>query len=122
VDLSHDPEVIEKYDKDPLVRKFGTLKGLSDMLTQGAALSDKYYKNWPTNLPLLMLHGDADGSTSPKASREFFDKLDVKDKHYSSYPGGYHEIHNEPGGVADKFINECIWWVEGRASFERQKL
>ncbi len=41
-DLSHDPEVIEKYDKDPLVRKFGTLKGLSDMLTQVTTFSRLY--------------------------------------------------------------------------------
>ncbi|KAF8328238.1 lysophospholipase [Cantharellus anzutake] len=123
-DLSHDPVVVEKYDNDPLVRKFGTLKGVTDMLNQGAALVDKHYVNWPERLPLLILHGDADGSTSPRASKEFFDKLKAKVKHYSSYPGAYHEIHNEPGGVSDKSINECISWVEVQTSNsqEQQKL
>ena len=25
---------------------------------------------------------------------------------------GYHELHNEPDGVAEKFTDECIAWVE----------
>ena len=27
---------------------------------------------------------------------------------------GYHELHNEPNGVKDRFIDECISWVEAR--------
>jgi acylglycerol lipase len=26
--------------------------------------------------------------------------------------GGYHELHNEPDGVKEKLIEECITWVE----------
>ena len=41
---------------------------------------------------------------------------------YSYYPfflllsekDGYHELHNEPNGVKDRFIDECISWVEAR--------
>ncbi len=31
-------------------------------------------------------------------------------------------MHNKPDGVADKFVNECILWVEEHGSFEQQKL
>jgi alpha-beta hydrolase superfamily lysophospholipase len=31
-----------------------------------------------------------------------------------SWQDGYHELHNEPDGVANKFLDECIQWAEGR--------
>ena len=26
--------------------------------------------------------------------------------------GGYHELHNEPDGVKEKFTDECATWAE----------
>jgi acylglycerol lipase len=50
--------------------------------------------------------------TSPKASELFHQRVPAKDKKISIYQGGYHELHNEPDGVKEKLIEECITWVE----------
>ena len=31
---------------------------------------------------------------------------------------GFHELHNEPSPVKEKFIDECISWVEARVRTE----
>ena len=62
-----------------------------------------------------MVHGDQDEVCSIHATRNFFEKITVKDNAtLSVYPGGYHELHNEPDGVAEKFVDELIVWTEAR--------
>ncbi|KAI0258480.1 lysophospholipase [Gloeopeniophorella convolvens] len=53
---------------------------------------------------------------SVDAAKEFCEKLPAKDKNISVYEGGYHELQNEPDGVREKFVDECIAWVEARAA------
>ncbi|KAI6046316.1 alpha beta-hydrolase [Pisolithus marmoratus] len=119
-DLSHDQAVDEAYLKDPLVKQVGSLKGISDMLDGGENLLRKDYAHWPENLPvrrfkllcLLLAHGSEDKITSHKASEQFYNAVPAQVKHLSIYPGGFHELHNEPNGVKEQLINECITWVE----------
>ena len=59
-----------------------------------------------------MVQGDKDEVCSIDASRKFFEKIEVKDKTLSVYPDGYHELHNEPDGVAEKFVDELVAWVQ----------
>lgn len=33
-----------------------------------------------------------------------------------SLQNGFHELHNEPDGVKERLIEECIGWVEKRVS------
>ncbi|KAI0919099.1 hypothetical protein AcW1_003438 [Taiwanofungus camphoratus] len=110
--LSHDPAVNDAVSKDPLFKERGTLRGLADMLGAGEQLLWNDYRNWPKNLPVLILHGTDDKVTSCTASEEFFNKLDAEDKKLSLYPDAYHELSNEPNGVKEKFIDECISWVQ----------
>lgn len=110
-DLTHDQAVNEAYLKDPLVKQQGTLKGISDMLDGGEALL-KDYVNWPADLPVLLVHGTEDKVTSCIATEQFFQKLPAKDKTFTPYPGGYHELQSEPNGVKEKLVEECISWVE----------
>lgn len=111
-DISHDEAVNEAYLKDPLVKQMGSLRGISDMLDGGEGLLRKDYARWPKNLPLLLVHGSADKVTSHKASEEFYNAVPAEVKHFSSYPDGFHELHNEPNGVKEQLINECITWIE----------
>jgi len=111
-DLCHDPAVVAAFEKDPLIGSYSTIKAVSDMLEEGKALAEKNYKKWPTELPILILHGDADKVTSHIASEKFYIDIKANDKHYSVYPGAYHEVHNEPDGVGTRFVDECITWVE----------
>jgi acylglycerol lipase len=110
--LSHDKTIGEEYAKDPLVKQIGSLRGVSDMLDGGEHLLHTDYARWPTDLPVLFIHGSDDKVTSPKASELFHQRVPAKDKKISIYQGGYHELHNEPDGVKEKLIEECITWVE----------
>ena len=66
--LSHDAEIVEAYDVDPLVhgrisvRLFVTVVDAGEWALEHAA-------SFP--LPLLLMHGTADRVTSAEASREF---------------------------------------------------
>ncbi|KAL4068655.1 Alpha/Beta hydrolase protein [Scleroderma yunnanense] len=111
-DISHDQAVNEAYMKDPYVIQAGSLKGLSDMLDGGENLLRKDYVRWPKQLPLLLVHGSEDKVTSFKASEQFHGVLAADDKHFSAYTNGFHELHNEPDGVKERLIEECITWVE----------
>ncbi|EIN06778.1 lysophospholipase [Punctularia strigosozonata HHB-11173 SS5] len=117
-DLTHDPVVNDSYSTDPLVYEKGTLRQLRDMLNHGEQLLWNDYKDWPKDLPVLLIHGTEDKVTSCKSTEEFFQNLPAQDKKLSLYPGGYHELHNEPDGVKEKFIEECISWVEAHLPAE----
>lgn len=113
-DLTHDPAVNEAYAKDPLIRQVGSLRGVGDMLNGGEQLLKTDYKNWRPTLPLLLLHGTADRVTSHKATQEFYEKVPATDKDLTLYPDGFHELHNEPDGVKERLIEQCIQWIEAR--------
>ncbi|KAF9427769.1 hypothetical protein BGZ94_004184 [Podila epigama] len=110
--ISRDVEEVKKYDKDPLVHGYGTTKGLFDMLTNGKALLTSRYKEITPTVPLLICHGTADGLTDPKASKDFFDKCELKDKEYKVYKDFYHELHNEPKEDRKVVIDYYIQWIK----------
>ncbi|OAX40215.1 alpha/beta-hydrolase [Rhizopogon vinicolor AM-OR11-026] len=115
-DISHDEAVGVAYMKDPMVKPVGSLRGISDMLDGGEHLLRTEYTRWPTDLPVLLVHGSDDKVTSAKASELLHQRLPAKDRKISIYEGGYHELHNEPDGVKEKLIEECIAWVEAHLS------
>jgi len=109
-DLNRNPER-NKVLSDPLIKQVGTVAGVTDMLDGGKKLLDEDYANFPQSLALIILHGDNDKITSHDASKEFEEKVKVDDKRFSSYPGGYHELANEPDGISEKFTDEVIAWI-----------
>jgi len=112
--LTHDSAVNEAYAKDPLIKQIGSLRGVSDMLSGGERLLKTDYQNWPPALPLLLLHGTADKVTSHIASQAFYEKVPATDKEFTLYPDGYHELHNEPDGVRERLIEQCVRWIEAK--------
>ncbi|MCB0638053.1 MAG: lysophospholipase [Lewinella sp.] len=90
--LSRDREVVRKYQADPYVHdRLSAAAGIG--LLEAAARLDAYAGPFP--LPLLVMHGGADGITDPNASLEFTRRLQgtVEVKIWN---GLFHEIHNEP--------------------------
>jgi alpha-beta hydrolase superfamily lysophospholipase len=47
-------------------------------------------------LPMLILHGSADGLALPQGSKMLHEKVSSSDKKLIIYEGLYHEIYNEP--------------------------
>ncbi|KAI0759695.1 lysophospholipase [Trametes elegans] len=109
--MSHDPKVGEALDVDPLVIQKGSLRALSDMLNNGEQLWKSEYKNWPPDLPVMFVHGNADKVTSFEAAHDFYENMPAKDKRFLVIEDGYHELVNEPNGVKEKFMEDCITWM-----------
>lgn len=106
--IARDKEVQDLYANDPLVHGTGSLKGVADMLAGGKALATKNYKT--ITLPLLIAHGTDDKLTSYEASKAFFDKIPSTDKTFETYPGAYHELHNEKE-EKEQVIQLYIDWI-----------
>ena len=105
-EISRDPEVVDRYRNDPLVftgkvsarlleQFFGSMSGLEEKL---AAIE----------LPMLILHGSADGLVSPQGSKMLHEKIGSGDKKLIIYEGLYHEIYNEPE-QADVMTDVADW-------------
>jgi alpha-beta hydrolase superfamily lysophospholipase len=90
--LSHDPEVVNAYENDPLVHDKISARLFLNVFESGLWALDHAAE---IPLPLLLMHGGADRITSLEASRQFAasagDKVTLR-----IWDGLYHEIHNEP--------------------------
>jgi alpha-beta hydrolase superfamily lysophospholipase len=102
--ISHDPEVVERYKKDPLVHD-----KISVSLFDSAMKAAKYSLDNAAELkiPMLLVHGGDDQITSPEGSREFSQKSG--NTQLRIWEGGYHELHNEP--FKDEVFKYIINWI-----------
>ncbi|KAK7691823.1 hypothetical protein QCA50_005227 [Cerrena zonata] len=110
--LSRNPAANEANQKDPFIKRFGTLKGLNDMLSGGEQLIESDYQHWPKDLPILFIHGTGDKITNYKATQEFYEKVPASDKKITLYPDAYHELVHEIDGIPAKLFEECASWIE----------
>ncbi|MBI2980855.1 MAG: alpha/beta hydrolase, partial [Deltaproteobacteria bacterium] len=106
-DLSHDPEVVRAYDQDPMVQKKITTR-LGDIILRNQEIIRSVAPK--VRLPSLLMHGDADRICSAEATKEFFQKMTVKDKVLKIYPGLYHELFNEVG--KEDVFHDMVEWIE----------
>jgi alpha-beta hydrolase superfamily lysophospholipase len=89
---TRDPVVNQSYGQDPLRHNRGSAR-LSTEFFATVKFLRQHLDQW--HLPLLMLHGSGDRVTSPIVSRQLFDQIPWADKRYITYPGAYHEIHQD---------------------------
>lgn len=104
--ISRIPSVVNAYQLDPLVHgkisaRWGTevLSALESVKMQGESITT----------PLLMIHGEADRLNSAEGAKKFFDRIQARDKEFISYPGGYHELHNDLD--SETMLNDLLNWV-----------
>lgn len=104
--LSHDEKVNEAYARDALNHSMVGLSLAADM-TFGGERSIANAALLP--VPLLLMHGGADGICSVSASREF--AANAGDKClYREFEGQFHELHNEPA-VLDQVYRREIEFI-----------
>jgi alpha-beta hydrolase superfamily lysophospholipase len=103
--ISHDQNVVDKYNSDPLVHGL-----ISVSLFHGAMKAAKYSLEHASDLkiPVLMLHGSDDLICSPEGSREFAEKTTIAE--LKIWEGGYHELHNEP--FKDEVFKYIMGWIK----------
>jgi alpha-beta hydrolase superfamily lysophospholipase len=107
--LSRDPAVIAAYEADPLTHPWASPRLATEaevvraQIRQGAAM-------W--RVPTLMLHGGADPICLPEGARLFAAQTPPGTVEYRSYPGFYHEIHNEP--EKEQVFSDIEAWLQSR--------
>lgn len=106
--VSRDPDVVAAYIADPLVHDGKvTTRLVNELFVAAAALLDNANR---IELPLLLLHGEADRLTSPEGSKRLHALAGSDDKTIRLYPGLYHEIFNEP--EKDAVLDDVLDWLE----------
>jgi alpha-beta hydrolase superfamily lysophospholipase len=108
-DLSRDPEVVRGYVEDPLVFRRVTVSLASELLeavprTAGGAFQ--------VQVPMLLLHGEADRLCPPRGSRAFHGQLRGPGHRLRIYPQLRHEILNEP--EHEQVLEDLLAWLRER--------
>ena len=109
--ISHDPEIVKKYDNDPLVYRGGVLARTGAELNKATEKIQAQMGKF--KLPVLIMHGDIDKLADCDGSKMFYDHISSQDKTLKLYEGFYHEIVNEIG--KDKVLRDISDWLEKRA-------
>ncbi|MCB9012812.1 MAG: lysophospholipase [Bacteroidales bacterium] len=89
--ISHDPEIVRDYERDPLNHDRISLKMFHEIYQAGYHALRNVYK---INCPFLIMHGTADTICSPKASQDYVLNTS-KRTHLKMWENQYHELHNE---------------------------
>jgi alpha-beta hydrolase superfamily lysophospholipase len=102
--LSRDPQVIERYNNDPLVHGKVTARLGFDLLRVGQVVRES--TTFP--VPLLLIVGSEDKLIDAKVIQEFGKSLEG-DVTVKVWDGLYHEVHNEP--EQDQVFDFMIAWM-----------
>ncbi|SNS16097.1 Lysophospholipase, alpha-beta hydrolase superfamily [Geodermatophilus pulveris] len=106
--ISRDPEVVRAYRTDPL-NHAGKMVARTGAELMATALAMP--RRLPAlTLPLLVLHGTADRLVPPAASEVVRAHAGSPDLTVRTYPGLFHEPHNEP--ERDQVLGEVVAWLE----------
>jgi len=107
--LSRDQEVVDAYVADPLVFRRVTASMANELF---GAIRRTRAGGAEVQLPMLMLHGEADPICPVAGTREFFEQLPLDDKAVQTYPGLLHEIFNEP--EHEQVFEDLLAWLRER--------
>ena len=108
--ICRDPAVVKAYLADPCVKGKITPRLLVAVIDAGRwALGHAA----GLQVPLLLLHGDADPITSHGASQRFARAAGPLVT-FRGWPGGFHELHNEPDQA--EVLKVIVDWLGARLS------
>jgi len=107
--ISHDPEIVKKYDNDPLCYRGGIPARTGAEINQATKIIQQQME--AIRLPLLILHGGADRLADPEGSKQLYERAESKDKTLKLYDGFYHEVMNELG--KERVLGDIVEWLEG---------
>ena len=106
--VSRDPEVVEKYDNDPLVFRGKVSARLAAEIFP--AMDNVLARAAEIRIPMLIMHGSADALTDVNGSKLLYEAISSERKELKIYDGLYHEIYNEPEKVA--VMTDVKNWLE----------
>jgi alpha-beta hydrolase superfamily lysophospholipase len=106
--ISRDPDVVKKYDTDPLVYRGGIPARTGAEFNRAIKLIQGQMEL--VTLPLLILAGTADRLSDPAGSQQLYERAQAKDKTLKLYEGFYHEILNEP--EKEMVLSDIVRWLD----------
>ena len=110
--LSHDKNIIEQYEDDPLIHRQITPSLFFNARKAGERAIREITQ---INIPILLMHGTGDKITSFKASEELVKNareagVDIR---FLSWDGLYHELHHEI--EKDQVFDSIIDWMNEKS-------
>ncbi|GAA5803601.1 Alpha/Beta hydrolase protein [Helicostylum pulchrum] len=110
--ISHDQEEVKKYLEDPLVHDFATLATLGGFLDAGKDIIKSKAKL--INTPVLYSHGDIDPINDYKGTLQAYGLTPSTDKEMKTWPGLFHELHNETMPQRQEVSDYYVNWIKNR--------
>lgn len=108
--VSRDPEVVKKYNEDPLNYRGGIPAATGAALNAGIKTVHRNLEKF--TLPVRIMHGTGDRLADPRGSEKLDAGFASGDKTLVRYEGLYHEILNEP--EQEQVMEECLDWMSER--------
>lgn len=108
-DLSRDPEVVRGYVEDPLVFGHITVSLASELLEAVTRTAGGAFQ---VQVPMLLLHGEADRLCPARGSRAFHGQLRGPGHRLRIYPQLRHEVFNEP--EHEQVLEDLLAWLRER--------
>jgi len=110
--FSRDPKVVQAMNSDPLIaHETQPTQTVAEMVRADERLKKEFPQ---ITLPVLIIHGTADGATKPSGSQHFFDTAGARDKTLKLYDGYYHDPLNDLG--KETVMAEIVSWIDGRVA------
>jgi len=91
--LTHDKIEVDKYKKDPLIKKKISARLVCEMLRVSDEL--KKISEWDLDYPVYILMAGLEKVVDAEATRDFYRKLKCPDKELREFKNFYHEIFHE---------------------------
>ena len=109
--ISRDKEEVRKYENDPLVHNTARAGTFFDTYNAGKWALDHASE---LSIPMLLMHGSGDRLISHAASEQFAKNAPKELITFISYPGFYHEIHNEPAVDREQVFLAMVGWLNSK--------
>ena len=100
-------EVVEDYEKDPMVLTEATMNFYVEFLVKGTDWVEKNISKY--KYPCLITHGEKDKIVPKEIAMFLYNGISSKDKEIKIYDGLYHEILNEK--EKDKILWDMVNWL-----------
>jgi len=110
--VSRDPDVVARYDSDPLNYRGKVPAGTAAAMIRAVRAIER--RAGRITQPLLIAHGGADALASPDGSRWLYERAPSADKTLRVYDGLYHEVLNEP--KREQVMADMAAWMDARVS------
>ena len=106
--LSHDPAQAAAWDADPLVHPYATPRWAVEFLNAAKAARELLLG---LKIPILVVLGEDDVTIDQEAIYETIAAAGPNIT-FRTYPGAYHEIHNEIPDIRQPMIAETVAWLD----------